>query len=129
MAGGLVALLPRDVQWALSLIFYASLVIGAGWFLVIGNRKPAPSRLEAFRKPARVRALGYQLLGADAIFVLTRSASAPNWEVALAFGWLLLGMLVTWVGHRKYSRAADAYPPGKHAGLARPRESHWLRRR
>ena len=129
MLGGLFAFLPGNVQQALAVICYSCLVIGAGWFLAIGSRRPAPSeRREAFRKPARVRALGYLLVAADGIFILTESGSA-TWEVVLSFGWLVLGLLVTWVGHRAYSRAADAYPPGKHAGTAGPRESRWLRRR
>jgi hypothetical protein len=123
-----LGLLPANVQLILSLIFYAVLVIGAGWFLLIGSRKRAPSeRREAFRKPARVRALGYLLLAGDALFVLTRPDSEPDWAAALAFGWLVLGFLVTWIGHRGYSRAANAYPPGKHAGPVSQADSRWPR--
>jgi len=120
-----LALLPQQVQLALALILYSGAAIGAAWFLLIGSRKPAPSQLrEAFRRPGRVRALGYLLLAADAILFLASSGS-KTWQVAVVSVGFGLGFLLTWVGHRMYSRAADAYPAGKHAGPVSPRESRW----
>src|SRR5262245_62142176 len=110
----------------LSLICYVVVVIGAGWFLVVASRKAAPTqRREPFRKPARVRALGYLLGAVDGIFILTVSDSGPTWKLVVALGWLAVSVLVMWAGHRMYSRAADAYPLGKHADPASPPESRW----
>jgi hypothetical protein len=128
---GLLALLLSDrLKADLSLICYVVVVIGAGWFLVVASRKAAPTqRREPFRKPTRVRALGYLLGAGDGIFILTGSDSGPTWKLVVALAWLAVSVLVMWAGHRMYSRVADAYPPGKHADPASPPESRWRWRR
>lgn len=122
----LISLLPAQGRLIISLIFYGLVVVTAGWFLIVTSRKGRLSeRREAFRRPARVRALGILLLAALAVVVLTAGNKAPAWDTALGAAWLVVSIALIWTGHRMFGRAADAYPAGKHAHPATPRESRW----
>jgi hypothetical protein len=124
-------LLPATAQRIITVIFYAAIALGCAWFAVITSRKPAPTRArETFRTPGRIGARGYLLFASAAVVVAILPQSAPAWQTVLLVGWLAAGIAVTWTGHRMYSRAADAYPAGKHADPATPPESRWpLKRR
>jgi hypothetical protein len=66
------------------------------------------------------------LLSAAAILTFTFDGTgttpitAPSWAIALQFGLGVAGLILVIVGGRAYKRAADAYPPGKHADPETP---------
>jgi hypothetical protein len=127
---GYLSFIPQHAQTIIAVIAYAGVALGCAWFALVASRKKAPTqRREPFRKPARVIAVGYLMLACLAVVVLALPQSGPAWRTLLAIGWLAAGIAVAWAGHRMYSRAADAYPAGKHAGPLSPSESRWPRRR
>jgi hypothetical protein len=123
-------LLPATAQRIITVIFYAAIALGCAWFAVITSRKPAPTRArETFRTPGRIRA------GLPAVCrrrCRRRDPAAISTGLADSASGRLAGSR-----HRSdmdrtrmYSRAADAYPAGKHADPATPPESRWpLKRR
>jgi hypothetical protein len=114
---GFLGFLPESTQRIIGFVAYAGVAAGCAWFAFVARRKKAPTqRREPFRKPARVIAVGYLMLACLAVVVFALPDSGPAWRTLVAVGWLAAGIAVTWTGHRMYSRAADAYPPGKHAG-------------
>ena len=123
----LTRLAPEHIRHVADLIFYGGLLIGTGFFLVFVSRRPAPSeRSEAFRKAARITALGFFLLAAFALVMLTLAqpnSTPPLWTlVFLPVSFAGAGFFM-WRGNRKYSEAADAYP-GKHANPGTPPGAH-----
>jgi hypothetical protein len=114
----------------LDLIFYAAWLAGSVWFLVASGRNPDRSaKREPFRKPARLLGWGSVALSASAVLVellaqITAHLMLPRlqnklWMVVLAI--FALGSALVWKGTRDARRAADAYPPGKHASPDRRR--------
>jgi hypothetical protein len=127
---GLLGLLPGNAQRLIGLVAYAGVALGCARFAFVARRKKAPTeRREPFRRPARVMAVGYFMLAGLAVVVFALPDSGPAWRTLLAVGWLAAGIAVAGVGHRMYSRAADAYPAGRHADPASPPESRWPMRR
>jgi uncharacterized membrane protein len=130
MNSGYLGFLPEHAQTIIAIITYVGIAVGCAWFAFVARRKKAPTqRREPFRKPARVIAVGYLMLACLAVVVLALPQSGPAWRTLLASGWLAASIAVTWTGHRMYSRAADEYPVGKHAGPVSPSESRWPGRR
>jgi len=126
----LTRLAPERIRHVADLIFYGGLLIGTGCFLV-ASRKPARSeRREAFRRPAQIMALGFFLLAAFALVMLTLvrpNSTPPAWTQVLQLALFAGAFFFIWRGNRKYSKAADAYP-GKHANPDSSPGSRGLRR-
>jgi len=108
----------------LELIFYAAWLAGSVWFLVASGRNPDRSaKREPFRKPARLLGWGSVALSTCGVIagllahVMDRrmmlQLQNKLWIVVLAM--FAVGAVLVWKGTRDAGRAADAYPPGKHA--------------
>lgn len=114
----LTRLALEHIQQVLDQIGYCGLLIGSGCYLMFAGRRPAPTeRKQAFRKPARIMALGLFLLAAAALMLLTLTGpdSTPATWIQVLLPTLFAGGIVfIWQGNRGYSRAEKAHP-GKHA--------------
>jgi hypothetical protein len=113
----LVRLVPANIQQVAVVIFYGSLLLGTGYFLVFASRRPAPTdQREAFRKPMRIMAFGFLLLETLALVVMI---SVPDGTLSACIQVVMLvllagAILFIWRGNRKFSKQAQAHP-GKHA--------------
>jgi hypothetical protein len=117
------------VNWSLravaELVFFSVWLLLSAWFLAFGSRGRLSARREPFRRPARLRAWAYVGFSACGLIVvlISRVTAAASPALQALVTWsgvallVLLGVsvLLAVKAQRDTSRAADAYPAGKHA--------------
>jgi hydrogenase-4 membrane subunit HyfE len=119
---------------ACELIFYSIWLLSSACFLVSTSRNQLPKQ-KPFRRSALLLGSSSILLSALAVVVvltehmaaseIVRKLQGPFLPVMLAL--LVSGLLLLWQGRRTALRAADAYPPGKHASSTPQARSRWQR--
>jgi hypothetical protein len=117
------------VNWSLpaiaELVFFSVWLLLSAWFLAFGSQGRLSTRREPFRRPTRLRAWAYVGFSACGLIVVLVSrvtaVASPALQALVTWSGLallvLLGVsvLLAVKAQRDYSRAADAYPAGKHA--------------